>query len=329
MQFQRKRSCSPFVALAILSLVACTSADAQDTTPAAKPKPASPAVSGPSKQQIKKRQEKWLAVRPHFTEYRKLRWKLLIEYRGKVRKLIAVTKRGVSFGSFVDELMGLDAAFKATGNRSDVERHIGRLFSKQVVNMSQLAEATQRLFNEYNAACAELDNELLIACRIDASINPASLKACEVDSSQFQQHLLAMQSRLTDELYDICKAHLTATAAGVGAGAIGASIGYELGKDQNGATWMSGLFAIAGEMAASNAAEKLTYEVLETRKKATAMVQQGTDAMLNSLAGSADHFRGFELGLITISRNHDGLMLNGIAGLLELDSKWLGKHLPE
>lgn len=285
-----------------------------------------------SKSQVKAHQKNWLAVRPHFSAYREQRWTRLLEYRQKIHRLVAATRTNISYKSFVDSLMDLDSAFKATGNRSSVEKHIGSLYSRKVIDMEQLQAATQKLFNEFNAVCAELDNELLIACRIDAEINPSALKECKVDSAMYQQHLASIRSEMTDRLYEICQAHVAATAVGLGAGHLGGSIASEFGKGANGAdTIFSNMLYIAGDYFAAEAASDLTYQLMEVSKRTNLAVRAATEVMLESMVGTKDTFRGFDMGLVEIAKRHDRMMLNGLVDVLELqgDVKWVNQNLPE
>ncbi len=284
--------------------------------------------SGRSKQTVGQR--KWVKLIPTMSKYRRQRIDALVEHVNQIRKILRLARSNVSTKRFVDEMMGLESLFRASGSRKDVEAHIEKMFARHVLDGNDLATEIQKICQSFNQECIRIDNDLIVACGFDISFDPRSIAASKRDSKLLYKNLAMVRSHLTEQLYTTVKEQLLATGVGFGVGSLGASLGHELGKDANGdATWLSVILGTAGGIAAEQLAEQATLEVLETRKRIDKATARASDVLLLSFVGDGAKLGGAELDLKRTFQEHESMVLSAIVRHLKIEPSWANKHLPK
>jgi hypothetical protein len=267
-------------------------------------------------------------IAPLFSQARGKREKSYGEHVNRMRTLIKTIYSDLDTSQFVEEMLGLEATFRTMGSESDLEDYVARCFSRYVVDPEAVTKSVQAIYDSYNAECARIDNEFLVACRLDLTIDPAQLKRMRLDAGPVRSALIEARSSLKSSLYDAVEQSFVATGVGLVAGGVGAQLGHELGKDADGnPTIMSGILGLAFGIAAEQMAEEVTLDVMETRENLDAATRDVASNIFLSVVGNGPELSVSEKAMQQIWIDHEIMLIKAIAEHLDVHPKIVVDHI--
>ena len=183
-----------------------------------------------------------------------------------VEAIMSIDAMSYTAGKAADQLLGLEGSDAFTSPKK-IRDFLKRQFATHVLDLNQLERVITSHIGKLNDALILLDNELIVACGVDSSFDPAKLGLSKVNMS-------GVRSEFEDSVPALEKILDTAFGANIVTGAAGFATNMgvsqtvsDMFRDENGnETWGGMLLGIFAGEAAEYAQNQLAEELLKTKK---------------------------------------------------------------
>lgn len=235
-------------------------------------------VTGSTKEESKSladNERKWKKLEPVIAKYQKLRSQTTIEVAESLANTLIKLDARIDGRKFAQEVLSLENAIQATGNKAQIRAFVQKSFDKHVINVAEIEKLLHLFLTEHDKKMAEIDNQFLIECELDVEFDASAIRTSRVQLDGVKQEFAKVAANLEQTVTQAFTHHLLTGATSLAAVEVGSMIGNELGRDANGNTTMDGqILGFLFGVAAGVAAEEMASSALGTEKdiadKATA-----------------------------------------------------------